>query len=208
MPAKQPDLSDFKGGYTRRNFCRIPNQFIDFQMNRLTHAELLLFLFIQRRTADSGKSFDKISYTQFSEGVFSEDGRRLCSGTGLCRASIRKALNSLVERGAIFRHRCPGMTLASIYEINQGGLAAYQPDTAPTSLHHSSLVAAEPSTVELPATLPASALGSPVDPRPPYRENRPPYREQRPENHQSYREEYRRRTERLAASARKYGREV
>jgi hypothetical protein len=50
------------------------------------------------------------------------------------------------------------------------------------------------------------------DSRPPYRDNRPSYREEYPGSRQSYpdqyREEYRRRTERLAASARKYGREV
>ena len=130
MRDKQTEINGFGTGYGETSFCRVPNRFIDFQLARLTRSELVVFLYINRRTLGFSKRFDIISYSQFLLGICTKDGRRLDFGTGLSRKSLTTALDSLVKMGAIFRHSrhaSNGSCLSSVFELNLDGKPCYQP---------------------------------------------------------------------------------
>lgn len=122
--------SDCGDNFGQTGFCQLSNDFIDFVMPELTRAELVTYLYINRRTTGFHKSYDAISYSQFLKGICTRDGRRLDFGTGLSRKSLVTALDSLVNMGAIFRHQrhaANGACLASVYELNRDDRPAYRP---------------------------------------------------------------------------------
>ncbi len=130
MRDKQTEINDFGSGYGETNFCRVPNRFIDFQLAKMSRSELVVFLYINRRTLGFNKRFDAISYDQFLEGICTKDGRRLDCGTGLSRKSLTTALDTLVKMGAIFRHSrhaSNGACISSVFELNLDGKPCYQP---------------------------------------------------------------------------------
>lgn len=136
MKSTDAEGMHFGGGSERTGFCQVPNYFLDFQLITFTHAELKVILYINRRTTGFQKRFDAISYSQFVGGICSKDGHRLDYGTGLSRKSVQKALDSLVSKGAIFRHprrAANGACLPTIYEMNLDGKPSYQPGPEPES---------------------------------------------------------------------------
>ncbi len=88
-------------GWDSPNYTGIPNELLDKHLTRLTHSELLVLLYLFRRTAGFGKQADKVSLGQLANGIVKRDGTRLDYGTGLSRAAVKRAIKSLIEVGAI-----------------------------------------------------------------------------------------------------------
>ena len=59
-------------------------------------------LYICRRTFGFHKEEDRISFSQFINGIKGRDGKRLDYGTGLARPSVSEALKNLRQSNAIF----------------------------------------------------------------------------------------------------------
>jgi hypothetical protein len=109
-------------------FCQVPNVLIDGALDSLGFAELKVILFIIRRTLGFNKLSDRISISQFEKGICTRDGRRLNRGTGLCRKSINRALDSLEENGLIRRspqRSVQGGWQAPVYQVCFDAIRAY-----------------------------------------------------------------------------------
>jgi hypothetical protein len=81
----------------------VPDQLFDELMPRLSPAELVVTLYIVRRTFGFKKPSDRISLRQLTTGIVTRDGRVLDGGTGLSKATVARALNSLAAKGVIVR---------------------------------------------------------------------------------------------------------
>ena len=79
------------------NSTQIPNVILDFLIPQLPGAEGKCLLYISRRTYGFHKEEDRISFTQFINGIKSKDGRQLDYGTGMARASVNEALKNLIR---------------------------------------------------------------------------------------------------------------
>lgn len=84
-------------------FTAIPNDFLDKVAPTLTAAELRVALYIYRHTLGYQKLTDAISYSQFTDGITTADGRQLDTGAGISRRSLPTALAGLERRGVICR---------------------------------------------------------------------------------------------------------
>jgi hypothetical protein len=74
-------------------------------MPRLSGAELKVLLYIIRRTFGFKRSSDDISLSQMVKGIKKKNGEILDQGTGLSKASVARALNSLEQKKVILRQR-------------------------------------------------------------------------------------------------------
>jgi len=92
------------------NFTQIPNVFFDEIYSNLGFAELKVLLYLMRRTYGFHKKTDKISLTQFENGI---DG--LDVGTGLARKNIISALSSLEEKKIVIKNKNKYITSYSLY---------------------------------------------------------------------------------------------
>lgn len=92
------------------NFTQIPNVFFDEIYTKLGYAELKVFLYVLRRTYGFHKKTDKISLTQFENGIEGLD-----SGTGLARKSIYHALELLVEKKLVIINKTGRINSYSLY---------------------------------------------------------------------------------------------
>lgn len=97
------------------NSTQIPNVILDYIMPRIPLAESMCLLYICRRTFGFHKDEDRISFTQFIDGIKSRDGKVLDNGTGLVRQSVSMALKTLEYSGAIIIGR---NTSGNKYKIN------------------------------------------------------------------------------------------
>lgn len=84
-------------------FTAIPNDFLDQVAPTLTATELRVALYIYRHTIGYQKLTDTISYSQFTDGITTADGRQLDTGAGVSRRSLPTALAGLERRGVICR---------------------------------------------------------------------------------------------------------
>lgn len=84
------------------NSTQIPNILLDHLLPRVSLADRMCLLYICRRTFGFHKDEDRISFSQFIDGIKSRDGKVLDRGTGLSRPAIAEALRYLVESGAVF----------------------------------------------------------------------------------------------------------
>lgn len=93
MPLKRPTTTP------------VPDEIFDEWLAVLGDAELRVLLYIVRRTFGFDKrSGDTISYTQFTQGITTRDGRVLDQGCGVRnRTNLAKALRKLEARGLIRR---------------------------------------------------------------------------------------------------------
>lgn len=82
------------------NTTQVPNLILDLLIPRLPEGEARCLLYICRRTFGFHKEEDRISFSQFQNGIKSSQGRILDLGTGLSRTSINRALGNLVCAGA------------------------------------------------------------------------------------------------------------
>jgi hypothetical protein len=87
------------------NSTQIPNIIADFLFPRIPEAEMRCMQYICRRTFGFHKEQDRISFTQFINGIKSKEGKVLDYGCGLCRQSVNKGLKNLESAGAIFIKR-------------------------------------------------------------------------------------------------------
>lgn len=97
------------------NSTQVPNILIDFLFPNIPDAEMKCLLYICRRTFGFRRSSDRISYSQFINGIKTREGRVLDLGTGLSRQSVNIALRSLDFSGAIKVNK-QGRT--NLYAIN------------------------------------------------------------------------------------------
>lgn len=94
------------------NSTQIPNILLDFVLPKLPHAEAKCLLYICRRTFGFHKEQDRISFSQFINGIESKD-----VGAGLVRSAVAKALKSLIYANAISVIKSRS---GNIYKINLG----------------------------------------------------------------------------------------
>lgn len=85
------------------NSTQIPDVLLDLWMAELSGSEFKVLLYIARRTYGFGKEWDTISLNQISNGIRKRDGTILDHGTGVSRASVIRALNSLEAKKIIIR---------------------------------------------------------------------------------------------------------
>jgi len=83
------------------NSTQIPNDYVDKFLAFLTPEEWKVLTYAARRIFGFQKRQDRISLTQFSEGISRKDGERLDYGTGLTLHSTRKAVDGLVKAGLL-----------------------------------------------------------------------------------------------------------
>lgn len=92
------------------NFTQTPNVFYDEIMADLGHAELKCLLYIFRRTYGFHKQSDRISLSQFVDGIEGLD-----KGTGLAKKNVYPALESLVEKKLVKKDKSGNTTRYSLY---------------------------------------------------------------------------------------------
>ena len=83
------------------NSTQVPHLVSDLLIPRLPEAEARCILYICRRTFGFHKEEDRISFTQFINGIRGRDNKVLDYGTGLSRPSVSTALQNLNEAGVI-----------------------------------------------------------------------------------------------------------
>ncbi len=77
------------------NSTQVPNVILDLVIPRLPEAEGRCLLYICRRTFGFHKGEDRISFSQFIDGIKDRSGKVLDYGCGLARASVAKGLRNL-----------------------------------------------------------------------------------------------------------------
>lgn len=83
----------------------VPDQLFDELLYHLSPTEIVVLLYIIRRTFGFKKPSDNISLKQLCEGITTMDGKVLDRGTGLSKATVARALNSLEDKNVIKRIR-------------------------------------------------------------------------------------------------------
>lgn len=83
------------------NFTQIPNEFLDFDLADLSGGEFKILMYICRKTYGYQKQKDRISLSQFTDGVKNFDGKTINKGVGISRPQVVKILKSLEEKGYI-----------------------------------------------------------------------------------------------------------
>ncbi len=97
------------------NSTQLPNILLDKVIPLIPEAEARCLVYICRRTFGFHKEADRISFSQFIEGIKDRRGNVLDYGTGLARASVAKGLKCLAEAGAITIRKS---TKGNYYQIN------------------------------------------------------------------------------------------
>lgn len=97
------------------NSAQIPNVLLDYVLPLLGEAEMKCLLYIARRTYGFHKDFDRISLSQFEDGLIGKDGKPLDHGAGVTRKNAMLALARLKEKLLI---KVSTNQLGSTYEID------------------------------------------------------------------------------------------
>ena len=97
------------------NSTQIPNVLLDIIIPQANESEAKCLLYICRRTYGFHKERDRISYSQFIDGIKNKDGKRLDHGAGVARASVNIALKNLTASGLI---KMIPTKAGNFYEIN------------------------------------------------------------------------------------------
>ena len=97
------------------NSTQIPNVISDLIESRIAEGEMRCLKYICRRTYGFHKERDRISLSQFVDGLKDKNGKRLDYGTGLSRPSVVEALRNLAGSNIINVIRT---TKGNYYEIN------------------------------------------------------------------------------------------
>ncbi|MBN1994522.1 MAG: replication protein [Anaerolineae bacterium] len=113
------NFNNFQGfGYP--NTTHVPDLLFDHIMQDLDEKELKVLLYIIRRTFGFKKQVDNISLSQLVNGIVTHDGRVLDRGTGLSKATVARALQSLKKKNLInaIQNRSPEKgNLPTIYSL-------------------------------------------------------------------------------------------
>lgn len=83
------------------NSTQIPNIILDFITPNISEAECKCLLYICRRTYGFRKELDRISLSQFVDGIKNKDGFVLDSGSGITRPAVVEALRNLIGSGLV-----------------------------------------------------------------------------------------------------------
>lgn len=97
------------------NSTQIPNIILDFLLPQLPEAEGKCLLYIARRTYGFHKDEDRISLTQFENGIQGRNEEKLDYGTGLARPTIVEALKNLIKVNLVLVEKTKR---ENIYKIN------------------------------------------------------------------------------------------
>lgn len=97
------------------NSTQVPNVVLDFIIPQIPEAEGRCLLYVCRRTFGFHKEMDRISFSQFIDGIKTKDGKILDHGSGLARASVAKGLKNLNLAGLI---EVKQTTKGNYYQIN------------------------------------------------------------------------------------------
>ncbi len=97
------------------NSTQIPNLILDFLKPRVPEGECRCLDYICRRTFGFHRDEDRISLSQFVDGMIDRNNKRLDFGTGLSRPSVVLALKNLVISGAVIRR---ASTYGFLYSLN------------------------------------------------------------------------------------------
>jgi hypothetical protein len=97
------------------NSTQTPNVIFDLILPRIPEAESRCLLYICRRTFGFHKEADRISFSQFIDGIKTKEGKILDYGAGLARASVAKGLKHLTLAGVISMKKT---TKGNYYQIN------------------------------------------------------------------------------------------
>lgn len=92
-------------GFSFPTTTPVPDQVFDELLYYLSPTEIVVLLYIIRRTYGFKKRSDNISLKQLCEGITTNDGRTLDRGTGLSKATVARVLKSLEEKNVINRKR-------------------------------------------------------------------------------------------------------
>lgn len=87
-------------GFSVPNGTIVPDEFFDVALARITNlAEIKVIAYTIRRTFGFKKHQDRISISQYVDGITTREGRVLDSGTGLARSSVVVGLDKAVTDG-------------------------------------------------------------------------------------------------------------
>lgn len=92
-------------GFASPTTTPVPDQLFDELLYHLSPTEIVVLLYIIRRTYGFKKQSDNISLNQMVNGITTKEGKVLDRGTGLSKATVARSLNSLEEKGVITRIR-------------------------------------------------------------------------------------------------------
>ena len=92
-------------GFASPTTTPVPDQLFDELLYHLSPTEIVVLLYIIRRTYGFKKDSDNISLNQMVNGITTKEGRVLDRGTGLSKATVARSLNTLEEKGVIERIR-------------------------------------------------------------------------------------------------------
>ena len=98
-------------------WLKVPNDFVDSWIPRLTGGELKVWLFGYRQTKGFQKDRATMSSEQICAGIKKRDGERLNSGTGLSRRAVFKALKGLESKGLTTLIQRPGTTTIYAFDV-------------------------------------------------------------------------------------------
>ena len=93
----------------------MPNILLDMVIPLIPEAEARCLLYICRRTFGFHKDSDRISFSQFMDGIKDRRGKILDYGAGLARASVYKGLMHLNDAGAVMVSKT---SKGNYYQIN------------------------------------------------------------------------------------------
>ncbi len=94
-------------GFQRPTYSQVPDEFFDLAPE-LLERHLKILLYVMRRTFGFRKDRDRISISQFLEGITRRDGRRLDRGCGLSKPSLLQGLRELREAGYLVANHSKG----------------------------------------------------------------------------------------------------
>lgn len=97
------------------NSTQIPNILTDFVFPGIGEAELKCLIYVCRRTYGFHKERDRISLSQFINGIKGKDNKALDRGAGISRPSVVEGLRNLTGAGLIKKIATPK---GNYYEIN------------------------------------------------------------------------------------------
>jgi DNA-binding MarR family transcriptional regulator len=186
MTQKNQSQDNYKfAGFGLPTTTPVPDQLFDELLFVLSPTEMVILLYIIRRTLGFRKQADNISLKQMESGIVTRDGKVLDRGTGLSKTTILRVLKSLEAKNIVFRSRRRNRERGdqpTTYRLNiLGDNPVYQSDTPPVPELDTPVYQSDtPPVPELDTpvyqsdTLPVSELNTPVEQQsdtPVYQEN-------------------------------------
>jgi len=97
------------------NSTQLPNLILDLVVPLIPESEARCLIYICRRTFGFHKASDRISFSQFTDGIKDRRGNVLDYGTGLSKQAVAVGLKNLVQSEAV---RVLKSKKGNVYEIN------------------------------------------------------------------------------------------